>query len=94
MVVFPHSKHSTLEAGHHGVISGTANQPASIDRLGKKGYEFDERETTVTTLTGADAMIGPFTTWQILIEEPPNTGLDLSGLTELYLEFQGKCEGF
>ena len=35
------------------------------------------------------SLVGPFTTWQIVINKEYNPGLDLSGVFDAYMEFEG-----
>jgi hypothetical protein len=46
-------------------------------------------QTTADDQTAIYAALGPFTTWQIKVEEADNPGLDLSALTGVRLEFHG-----
>jgi hypothetical protein len=69
------------------------------DDIGKPGIAFSKQALEQDYRGGMDpqkdvkAAIGPLTTWTIELKEAENPGLDVSQVTEAYLEFWGRSTG-
>ncbi|KAL7787097.1 hypothetical protein V8C37DRAFT_391001 [Trichoderma ceciliae] len=72
--------HATLEVGFKYILEdGTYTGPGTLSGIIGSDAEKDRY-----------ALVGPFATWQIEIKKAYNSGLDLSGVTEAWMEFEGE----
>lgn len=76
--------------GQDGTPANFTHQPVTVTFL--YNYETNAiiEDATIDTPFGDYALLGPFTLWQLQVPVISNTGLDLSGVTEVIIEFAGQ----